>query len=199
MIRRYTTRNYANIMNEESNQHSSIPPLFWGRLALWGFYVYLFTQIVQFEVEKNQNIFIAGLYLIEFGVHEMSHIITAFLPPVLTAMAGSVGEVTLTLLVVLAAVKERSYYAMIFGLLWYGLAMNSVGRYIADARTQALPLIGPGETVTHDWHFILSQWNMLEIDTVLGAFVRGTGDLVAFGGLVFGLWLLIRPFIFEDK
>ncbi len=186
-------------MNEDTGPHTSLSPLFWGRLVLWIFYVYLFVHIVQFEVQKNQNLFIAGLYLIEFGVHEISHIITAFLPPVLTALAGSVGEISLTLLIIAAAVKERSYFAMIFGLQWFGLAMNSVGRYIADARTQALPLIGPSETVKHDWHFILSQWNMLEMDIIFGTGVRALGDIAALGGLIFGLWLLARMVIFGEE
>jgi hypothetical protein len=184
---------------EGNIKQQRLPLLFWGRVMLWFFYVYLFVHIVQFEVEKNQNLFIAGLYLIEFGVHELSHIITAFLPPILTAAAGSVGEISLTMLVALAALKERSYFAFILALQWFGLAMNSVGRYIADARTQTLPLIGPSETATHDWHYILSQLGILQADVIIGTVVRGLGDIVALGGLLFGLWILVRAVLFVEE
>lgn len=172
----------------------SIPTKLWWYATLWVFYLYLFIQIIHFKVEDNQNLILAALYVVEFGVHEVSHILTSFFPPVITALAGSVGEISFTVLIILAALRERSYYAVIFGLLWFMLAMNSVGRYIADARSQALPLVGPGETVKHDWNFILGQWGLLEQDQFIGNTVIITGNVMGFLGLVLGLWLIIRLF-----
>lgn len=178
--------------------YTGVPTKVWLYVPLWIFYVYLYSQIISFSVETNQNLFVAGLYLIEFGVHEVSHIMTIFLPPVFTALAGSVGEIFFTLLVIFAALRQRSYFAAIFGVLWCMLAMNSVGRYIADARSQLLPLVGPGETVTHDWHFILGQWGMLSADTAIGMTVRVFGDVLGLLALLIGLWLIIRMFFYIE-
>ena len=185
-------------MEQDNSSSITIPTKLWWYVGLWVFYVYLFISILHFSVEDSQNIFLAGMYFVEFGVHEISHIVMAFLPPVMTALAGSVGEITFTLLVVLAAFKEKAHYAAIFGLLWFMLAMNSVGRYIADARSQNLPLVGPGETVTHDWHFILSEWNSLSLDTTLGTAVRMMGDVVGLLALCWGLWLIVSLFRTQD-
>ena len=181
-------------MKPNNEINITIPTKLWWYVLLWVLYVYLFIVIIQFKVENNQNLLLAGLYFIQFGVHEASHILTMFFSPVITALAGSIGEIGFTLIIVLAALKERVYYTAIFGLLWFALAMNSVGRYIADARAQSLPLIGPGETVTHDWHFILGEWGLLAQDTAIGSTVQMIGNVIGFLALCWGLWLIVNHF-----
>lgn len=178
--------------NQQQQQQTNVMPLpLWAYVCLWLFFVYLYVQIVQFQVDQSSNLFIGGLYFVEFGVHEASHLVVAFLPSILVAAAGSFGEIAFTALIILAAWKAKSYFAMIFGALWMALAVNSVGRYMADARAQQLPLIGPGETVQHDWHFVFAQLGWLDADTIIGTAIRGLGDLIGLVALGFGLWLLL--------
>lgn len=172
-------------------QKKFMPLPLWTYVCLWLFFVYLYVCIVQFQVEQSSNLFIGGLYFVEFGVHEASHLAVAFLPSIFVAAAGSFGEIAFTLLIVFAAWKAKSYFAVIFGALWVALAMNSVGRYMADARAQQLPLIGPGETVQHDWNFVFTQLGWLNADTIIGTAVRGLGDVIGLAALGFGLWLLL--------
>src|SRR5664279_3862602 len=87
-------------------------------VALWIFFVYLFVQILQFRAEYANNIILSGLYLVEFGVHEMSHIVFGFLPPILVAAAGSIGEVSFTAVVAWVAFRTKAYFAGVFALLW---------------------------------------------------------------------------------
>lgn len=175
----------------DNNDKKFMPLSLWVYVALWLFFVYLYVYIVQFNVETSSNLIINGLYFVQFGVHEASHIVVAFLPAILVAAAGSFGEIAFTCLIIFAAWKSRSYFAMIFGALWLTLALNSVGRYMADARAQIIPLIGPGETVQHDWNFVFSQLGWLHLDTAIGGAVRGLGDLIGLAALLFGLWLLL--------
>ncbi|MDB5185958.1 MAG: hypothetical protein JWL85_481 [Candidatus Saccharibacteria bacterium] len=163
----------------------------WLYVPLWLFFVYLFVQIVQIEPNKSGGIFLGIMYFIEFGVHEVSHLVVAFLPSILVAAAGSAGELTFTALVAYAAFKSKSYFAGIFGLLWVALAMNSIGMYMADARVQQLQLAGPGSDPQHDWHYVFGSLGWLNADTFIGGFVRGLGDLIGFAALALGFWLLI--------
>jgi hypothetical protein len=172
---------------QENYSRSSL----WLYIPLWAFFAYLYTQIFSFHAENGGNIVLSALYLVEFGVHEMSHIVVMFLPAILVASAGSIGEISFTCLVAFAAFRVKSYFAGIFGLLWVMLAMHSAGRYMADARDQFLPLVGPGTDPQHDWHFVFGQLGWLPYDTMIGGFIRGIGSGVGFIGLVFGLWLLI--------
>ena len=167
------------------SEDNALPRSIWLYLLCGAFFIYLFVSILQFRVDDNHNWILAGMYLIEFGVHEVSHIVTAFLPSIWVAAAGSIGEIGFTLLVLVATLKARAYFAAGFAGLWVMFAMHNVGRYIADARAQALPLVGPGETMTHDWHFILNELGLLARDKAIGGTVTIAGTVI---GLLALLW-----------
>lgn len=183
----------------QTSNKQKLPLSLYLYIPLWVFFAYLYIQILFFNAENSQNILLSGLYFIEFGVHEASHLVFFFLPSILTAAVGSIGEISFTLLIVTAALKAHSYFAAIFGCLWVMLAMNSAGRYMADARSQQIPLIGPGETVNHDWNYVFSQLGWLEMDTLIGGAVRGVGDIIGVVALAFGLWLIASKIIAGSK
>ena len=163
----------------------------WVYIVGWVFFLYLFISILFFKAEQPNNIILLGMYFINFGVHEASHIVMMWAPSIMTAAAGSVGEVSFTLLLLAAALKAKSYFAAVFTGLWVMLGFMSAGRYMADARTQALPLIGPGETVQHDWNYVFTQLGWLGADTVIGGIVMGVGVLIGIASLLFGIFLII--------
>ena len=183
---------------QKSNKET-LPLSIWIYIALWLFFVYLYIQILFFTVEAPQNILLSGMYFIEFGVHEASHLFAMFLPHIFTAAAGSIGEVVFTILIVFAVLKGRAYFAAIFGALWVMLAMNSAGRYMADARTQQIPLVGFSNQPTHDWNFVFSQLGWLPADTIIGNSVRGIGDLIGVIALGFGVWLIVKKITQQES
>ena len=170
----------------------------WMYIVGWVFFVYLFFQIVGFDVRSIPNLLVSGMYFVEFGVHEASHLVFAFLPQIFVAAAGSFGEISFTLLLLFATLKAKAYFASIFAALWVMLAMNSVGNYMADARSQSLPLIGPGDTVIHDWNFVFGKLGWLGSDAAIGRTVAIAGDLVGGAALLFGLYLIAAKII-RDK
>lgn len=161
----------------------------WLYIVLWLFFAYLYVVILSYRAEASDNLVLSALYLVEFGVHEISHLVVAFLPPVLVAAAGSAGEVTFTWLIVWAAVKARSF-SVVFGLLWVMLAMHNVGRYMADAQVMQLPLVGPGENVKHDWNFVFGQLGWLPACVAIGNTVAVLGAIIGALGLLLGLALI---------
>ncbi len=163
----------------------------WVYVIGWLFYLYLFFQILGFKADNSNNVILSGLYFVEFGIHEVSHMIVAFLPQIYVAIAGSFGEISFTLLILFATIKAKSYFASIFAGLWTMLAMNCVGIYMSDARAQLLPLAGPGDNVYHDWHFVFGQLDWLNYDGIIGGTVRGIGDAIGIAALIFGLVLII--------
>lgn len=183
----------------QNTNKQKLPLSLWLYIPLWVFFVYLYIQILFFTAETPQNILLSGMYFIEFGVHEASHLFAIFLPHIFTAAAGSVGEVTFTILIVVAALRGRAYFAAIFGALWVMLAMNSAGRYMADAKTQQIPLVGFSNQPTHDWNFVFGQLGWLPADTIIGNSVRGIGDLVGVVALGFGIWLIINKITQQES
>jgi hypothetical protein len=180
-------------------KNAFMPLPIWLYVVGWIFFAYLFIQILGFRAEDSNNLFLSGLYFIDFGVHEASHLIVSFLPFILVAAAGSIGEVGFTFLVLGATLKAKSYFASVFAGLWVMLSLNSAGRYMSDARSQLLPLIGPSEVVKHDWNYIFSQLGWLNYDTIIGGVARGIGDTIGVVALVFGLWLIYMKLVKTRK
>ncbi|MDB5160076.1 MAG: hypothetical protein JWO99_339 [Candidatus Saccharibacteria bacterium] len=164
----------------------------WVYIVGWLFFAYLFTQILSFGPFNANNILLSGMQFIDFGVHEASHLVFFFLPSVLVASAGSIGEIIFAGLILTATIKGKSYFATVFASLWVMLAFRSAGVYMADARTQAIPLIGPGETVKHDWNYVFGQLGLLHQDTIIGGTFITIGVAIGVVGLAFGLFLIVR-------
>jgi hypothetical protein len=72
--------------------------------------------------------------------------------------------------------------------IWFFENWLNIARYVADARSLQLPLVGGGE---HDWTEILSRWNILEYDIQVAAAIKWTGWL---GVAAACAWLLWRYF-----
>jgi hypothetical protein len=64
-----------------------------------------------------------------------------------------------------------------FALAWEATSLHNLGRYIADARAQELPLAGNGDRI-HDWNEILGRWNLLKWDHLLGGSLSAAGWLL---------------------
>ena len=59
---------------------------------------------------------------------------------------------------------------------------------MADARAQALPLVGSGE---HDWGILFGQWNLILQDRRIGELTRGAG-WIGMAGIM--AWFAVRIF-----
>jgi len=167
-------------------------------LPVWLFGLYLFIKLLQFDPNKQLPFIISIAQAFDFFLHEMAHIVTAFLPAVLTASAGSLSEILLGTILVVFALKSKAYFTSLICSMWFMLACQSAGTYMADARAQKLSLVSlagalsGSDTAMHDWHFVFGKLHILQFDTLIGGTVRAVGDLVGLAGLVFTGWLMYQ-------
>jgi hypothetical protein len=165
-------------------------------LPVWLFGMYLFVKLLQFDPNKQLPFVIFIAQSFDFFLHEMAHILTAFLPSILTASAGSLSEILLGSVLVLFAFRSRYYFTTLICSMWFLLACQSAGTYMADARAQKLSLVSLGaalsgsDTAIHDWHFVFGKLHILHLDTFIGGTVRAVGILVALAALIFTAWLM---------
>lgn len=160
-------------------------------LVAAAFFIYLYIQILSFDQGQISNPILGGLYFILFGIHEAAHIAFGFLPPIVTAASGSLSEIVFTVILVVASIKAKSYLATGFSLLWVMLAMSSAGRYMADAKSQLMPLIGPGANPQHDWHFVFGELGLIEQGAVIGDTLRFVGYGVGVIALIVVIWYVM--------
>ncbi len=170
-------------------------------LPFWLFGLYLFVRLLSFELGgQAPSFFIAIAQAFDFILHEMAHLMTAFLPQILVAAAGSMAELLLGIVLIITAFLTRSYFASLFCFLWFMLATQSVADYIADARKMALPLVSfGGDNAIHDWHFILDSLGLLEQDTLIAGLLRGVGIFAGIFALIFSAWLMYKMAIFRPS
>ena len=167
-------------------------------LPLWFFGIYIFFQLLGFDPNKQLPFVIGIAQAFDFFLHEMAHIITAFLPSLLTAASGSLSEILLGSVLIYTAFRTRGYFSVMICSLWFMLACQSAGVYMADARAQRLELVSLGgalsgnDTALHDWHYVFGKLHILPLDIVIGDTVRGIGVIVGLAGLAFGAWLIYK-------
>ena len=96
--------------------------------------------------------------------HEAGHLISGFLGPTMGLYGGTLGQLVIPVVCGVAFLRQGSWVSVSVSPLWLFENFFNIARYVADARAQALPLVGGGE---HDWANILSRWRALEHDATM--------------------------------
>lgn len=181
--------------NERLTEYLSNKTWYWYLLP-WLFGLYLFTQLLDFQLGGEVHSFIVlAMQSVNFFLHEMAHLLTAFLPDLMTAAAGSASELLLGAGLIIGGFWGRTYFASLFGFLWFMLATQATADYMADAAAQQLPLVsfGGGDPI-HDWNFIFQKLGLLEHCELIASITRATGIVAALFGLGFTFYLMIRMY-----
>jgi len=123
-------------------------------------------------------------------IHEAGHIFFAFFGKYIYTMGGGLMQIILPSIICYYFLTTYYRAGVQFSLLWLGQNFINISIYAADARAQALPLLG-GNHVYHDWHYLLSEINMLEYDQEISYIIYGIGLLVF-------LIAVLLPLIMKD-
>jgi hypothetical protein len=191
--------NFANLranFTESLKAYATRKTWYW-YLPLWLFGAYVFVKLLAFNMLGSLPIVLLVPYSFDFMLHEMAHIVTAFLPSIMTASSGSFSELLLGTGLVLGGFWFRNYFAIMFCCLWFDLTAQSAGTYMADAIPQQLPLVSLGGALSgqdplHDWHFVFGKLHMLGASAFVGNSLRLVGHLVGLFGLLFAGWIIYQ-------
>jgi hypothetical protein len=105
-------------------------------------------------------------------------------------LGGTLMQIILPSLITWYFWKNSYRTGVQIGLLWLGQNFINISVYAADARAQALPLLG-GSKVYHDWAYLLGSLNLLQYDAEVGYLFFGIATLIL-------LISLILPLIFQE-
>ena len=114
----------------------------------------------------------AAIDNVNLPIHEAGHIVFGMFGELVTAMGGSLFQIIVPAIFVGYFLRRRDQHAASVALWWVAENFWYVATYVADARDQALPLVGGGE---HDWAFILAELDVLRYDDRIAAIVRFVG------------------------
>ncbi len=138
-----------------------------GALAAWVIFYTLFLLYAAF----NQNGFLFLDY-VNLTIHEAGHFFFSWFGYTTMILGGTLGELLVPLLLAAYFWWQRHTTGLAFCGFWFFENFLYIGTYMADARAQALPLVGTGE---HDWEILFARWNLLMRDTAIGGATRTIG------------------------
>ncbi len=134
------------------------------------------------------------LHSINLVFHEAGHILFSPLGRFLQVLGGSLGQLLVPAVVMIAFVWQRDRFGAAVGLWWLGESLLDLAPYINDARAGQLPLLGgvTGSEVAdyHDWEVLLTQLGLLEHDQLLARLAFAAGSALMLLAMLWGSWLL---------
>lgn len=114
-------------------------------------------------------------------IHEAGHFFFSLFGTFIHALGGTLMQVIIPLIFLLYFFKNGSKFGMQVSLFFLGQNFINISVYAADASVRRLPLLGNGK---HDWHYILSELNILEYDAEAGYFFVGLAVLSFFSAFL---------------
>jgi hypothetical protein len=129
---------------------------------------------LNFDATSGALRFIHGIDLV---IHEAGHAFALILPRFFYILGGSALQVILPAVCALTFLHQRHIASFAVALFWTGESVTDVAIYMADAKKQALPLLG-GDGTVHDWNHLLGQVHLLGWAPSLGRLTFGVGILL---------------------
>lgn len=121
--------------------------------------------------------------------HEAGHPLIGIFGARLEPYGGTLGQLAFPCVLAVSFWRKGQPLGVAGGAIWFFENWFNIARYLADARSMALPLVGGGD---HDWNTILSRWDWLAYDTRIAAGLK----LVAWVGIAaVSAWVLWRAWL----
>ena len=121
---------------------------------------------------------------LDLAIHEAGHLMFFWGGDVLAAAGGTLLQLIVPAVFVAYFVRRHDGHAASVALWWVAQNCWNISVYVADARTQALPLVGGGE---HDWTFLLGRAGWLERDQELSRFIHFVGVVLLVASVWWGI------------
>ena len=119
-------------------------------------------------------------------IHEVGHMFFAWGGETLHILGGTILQVVVPVVCALIFFRTGETAAIAFAVFCGFENLLYIAAYMGDARRSAMPLVGADES---DWTILVTKWGVLQLDTAIASWVRGTGWL---GMLATPAWLTWR-------
>jgi hypothetical protein len=159
-----------------------------GRSWLWRAPILLYVAYAGFRHVADPE-FRSIFSGITFGVHELGHLVFALFGSFLSIAGGSIAQLLLPIAAGALLLTHRDYFGVAVTGGWLSMSLAEMAVYMADAREQALILLGFAPDPEHDWYYLLSAVGLLEQDRALADLTRLLALVVLAVSLAGGAWL----------
>jgi hypothetical protein len=169
-------------MNDEPVPYSK-----WDELKKWIPSVILLPICIYLVLNRGNYGLIDNADLV---IHEAGHFFFKFFGKFIYTAGGTLMQIIIPSIIIFYFFRNMYRLGTQIGLLWLGQNLINISVYAADAQAQKLPLLG-GNSVYHDWHYMLGEMGLLEYSAGVGYFFVGLAILVF-------ILMLIMPLIIPE-
>jgi hypothetical protein len=160
-------------------------------MAVWGAW-FIFAPVEGDYVGRS------FMHLINLPFHEAGHLLLAFLGDFMRVLGGTLVQVIVPLVCLIAFLKQAEPFGAACCLWWTGQSFIDAAPYIYDARAGQLMLLG-GTTGQdnpdfHDWHNMLARLGLLQYDHAFAYAAKSVGVSLLILSLAWGAWVLFREY-----
>ncbi len=136
----------------------------------------------------NHGKFIPVLDHVNLLFHEGGHGIFKIFGKFIYTSGGSLMQIIIPSLFIYYFLSNGKRTGTQISLFYLAENLMNIGVYAADARARRLPLLG-GNKVYHDWHYLLSELGILNLDQSVGSFFFYSAIVVMVLGLLLPLFI----------
>ncbi|MBV9071284.1 MAG: hypothetical protein JO231_21395, partial [Acidobacteria bacterium] len=147
---------------------------------------YLAYAFVRFLVQPDSGTIFSGITL---AFHEMGHLLFAWAPHFVASFMGSGMQVLIPIVVMIVFRRQEDDFGVAVGGFWLSFSLFELARYVGDARSMDLPLVGFSSDPEHDWHYLLGAMHMLPADHFLAFLIRAAAFIIGTASFAFAVWL----------
>ena len=117
--------------------------------------------------------------------HEAGHPFVGLFSERLEPYGGTIGQLVFPAILAVSFWRKRQPIPVAASAIWFFENWLNIGRYMADARKQELPLVGGGD---HDWNTIFARWDVLQHDEHIATVVKTLGWLGMLAACAWVCW-----------
>ena len=124
--------------------------------------------------------------------HEAGHTIFRFAGQFIYICAGSFFQAFVPLVFIGYFFKQKDYFSASLMTPWLGYNLVNIAVYINDAIVMQLDLLG-GDSVFHDWNYILVNSGLLSYTHTIGYAVHTAGMLLIIFSSILAFYFCTKP------
>lgn len=152
-----------------------------GKFVVIGIMVLFFFYMV---IKRSSWCF---LDYVNLPFHESGHLLFSPFGETVQFMGGTISQLMWPFILIVYFMRRKEALSASFCLFWFGENFLNISKYIADARSMMLPLVGGG---IHDWNFLLSKWHALKYDHTIANVVFVLGVVLMIGSMVWAFFAI---------
>lgn len=138
------------------------------------------------------------MHLINLPFHEAGHLIFSILGDFMRVLGGTLTQILIPLVCVIAFLRREDIFAASCGLWWMGQSFIDASPYIYDARAGQLMLLGgitgQDDPDFHDWHNILERLDLLPCDHIIAYLSKSAGVVLILLSLGWAGYTLLHQY-----